>query len=269
MAPESIHAIGDVQGCDAALTDLLSRLPAGSQPWFAGDLVNRGPGSLAVLERIRAMPEAVSVLGNHDLHLLAAAAGARRPGRGDTLDPVLSSPDRGAIIDWLRHRPMAHAAHGHLLVHAGVDPAWDLDTTLGLAAEVERVLRGPHWGDFMTVMYGDGPPRWSDALSGDERLRAIVNVLTRLRFMRTDGRYEMKPKGGPRDAPPETLPWFDMPGRRIRGQACVIFGHWSTLGLLLRDDVIALDTGCVWGGRLSAIRLADRQLTQVACPGDG
>ncbi|MEZ5653638.1 MAG: symmetrical bis(5'-nucleosyl)-tetraphosphatase [Burkholderiaceae bacterium] len=263
----AVHAIGDIQGCDGALAELLGRLPVDARLWFAGDLVNRGPESLAALRRIRALPGAVTVLGNHDLHLLATTVGARKISRGDTLDPILTSPERAAIVDWLRSRPIAHAAHGHLLVHAGVDPAWDLDTTLALADEVETVLRGPYWGDFMHAMSGDGPERWSDALSGDERLRAIVNVLTRLRFVHADGRYAMKPKGGLERTPAGMRAWFDMPGRRILGQACVVFGHWSTLGLLLRDDVIALDTGCVWGGSLSAVRLADRRVTQVDCPG--
>ena len=264
--PPDLFAVGDVQGCAGALERLLGELGGAPRIWFAGDLVNRGPDSLAALQRARTLPGAVTVLGNHDLHLLAAAAGRRAPGKGDTLGPILQSPQRDEIIDWLRSRPLAHTGHGHLLVHAAVDPAWDLETTLALSAEVEAVLQGPHWGDFMGVMYGDGPPRWQDDLSGDERLRAIVNVMTRLRFMHPDGRYAMKPKGGPDDAPAGLVPWFDMPDRRIAAQACVVFGHWSALGLMVREDAIALDTGCVWGGSLSAVRLADRRVFQVACP---
>lgn len=263
--PSDIHAVGDLQGCADALEQLLGRIGPEPRLWFAGDLVNRGPDSLAALQRVRALG-AVAVLGNHDLHLLAAAAGARKPDPRDTLRPILRSPERDAILHWLRHRPLAHAGHGHLLVHAGVEPAWDLEATLACAREVETVLQGPHWGDFMRTMYGNAPDRWDDRLTGDDRLRAIVNTLTRLRMMHPDGRHAFSAKGAPDDEPDTLRPWFDMPGRAIRGQACVIFGHWSTLGLMMRDDVIALDTGCVWGGRLTAVRLADRTVFQVACP---
>ena len=261
-------AIGDLQGCDAPLAELLAAAaPRADEPiWFAGDLVNRGPESLAALRRVASLgPRAVAVLGNHDLHLLAAASGARRPHRGDTLDAVLAAPERDALVDWLRARPLAHLAHGHLLVHAGLFPQWTAEQAVALAGEVERVLRGPDWGDFLRVMYGDAPAAWDDALSGDDRLRAIVNALTRMRFVDAAGRMDFAVKEGTQAAPPGLVPWFDAPGRRSAGTP-VVFGHWSTLGLLLRPDLVALDTGCVWGGALTAVRLEDRATFQVRCP---
>jgi len=261
-------AIGDLQGCAAPLAALLAQaapLPE-ERLWFAGDLVNRGPDSLGALRRVRALGDrAVAVLGNHDLHLLAVACGARRPGRGDTLDAVLASPERVALLDWLRSRPLAHRARGHLLVHAGVFPAWSAEQAVALAGEVEAVLRGPHWGDFLRVMYGNRPAAWDDALAGDDRLRAIVNALTRMRFVDAAGRMDFTVKEGAGTAPPGLLPWFDAPGRRSADHT-VICGHWSTLGLLLRPDLIALDTGCVWGGSLTAVRLEGRAVFQVRCP---
>jgi len=261
-------AIGDLQGCDTPLGRLLIRAaPAPDEPlWFAGDLVNRGPDSLATLRRVRALGErAVTVLGNHDLHLLATACGAREPGRGDTLDAVLASPERTELLDWLRSRPLAYRQRDHLLVHAGVFPAWTAEQAVALAGEVERVLRGPDWGDFLRVMYGDSPDRWDDALSGDRRLRAIVNALTRIRFVDADGRMDFTVKEGAGSAPAGLVPWFDAPGRRTAGHT-VVFGHWSTLGLVLRPDLIALDTGCVWGGALTAVRLEGRAVFQEPCP---
>lgn len=261
-------AVGDLQGCDAPLAALLAAAaPRADEPiWFAGDLVNRGPDSLAALRRVAALGErAVTVLGNHDLHLLTAAAGVRRPHRNDTLGDVLAAPDRDALVQWLRHRPLAHRAGGHLLVHAGLYPQWHADQAMALSGEVERVLRGPHWVDFLRVMYGDAPAAWDDALSGDDRLRAIVNGFTRMRFVDAAGRMDFTVKEGADGAPPGLLPWFDAPGRRS-ADTTVVFGHWSTLGLLLRPDLVALDTGCVWGGALTAVRLEDRAVFQVRCP---
>jgi bis(5'-nucleosyl)-tetraphosphatase (symmetrical) len=208
---------------------------------------------------------AVTVLGNHDLHLLAAAAGARKLRTGDTLQQVLDAPDCIGLVDWLRTRPLAHLQGDYLLVHGGVHPAWHALEAIERAREVERVLRGPDWGDFMSVMYGDAPDRWDDSLSGDGRLRAIVNVFTRMRYLHADGRLDLSVKEHPGVAPAGSIPWFDVPGRRSAGKT-VIFGHWSTLGLLVRPDLVALDTGCVWGGSLSAMRLETRQLFQVQCP---
>jgi bis(5'-nucleosyl)-tetraphosphatase (symmetrical) len=262
-------AIGDLQGCDGALRQLLadSGAEASDEPlWFAGDLVNRGPDSLRALRRVRALgARATVVLGNHDLHLLAAAAGARAPRRDDTLGPILAAPDRDALIDWLRRRPLAHRDGDRLMVHAGVFPQWTAEQAVALSDEVSRVLSGPDWGDFLHAMYGNRPDRWEDALSGDDRLRAIVNGLTRIRFVHPDGRMDFDVKEGAAAAPPGLLPWFDAPGRRTAGSVTVVFGHWSTLGLLLRPDLVALDTGCVWGGALTAVRLEDRAVVQVRC----
>jgi bis(5'-nucleosyl)-tetraphosphatase (symmetrical) len=261
-------AIGDLQGCEAPLAELLAACdPDGESPlWFAGDLVNRGPDSLAALRRVRALRErATTVLGNHDLHLLAVVAGARPAHRGDTLGPLLAAEDRDALVDWLRTRPLAHLSDGHLMVHAGVFPAWTAEQAVGLAAEVGDVLRGAHWGDFLHTMYGNWPDRWDDALSGDDRLRAIVNALTRIRFVDASGRMDFSVKEGAGAAPPGLVPWFDAPGRRSAGTP-IVFGHWSTLGLVLRPDLVSLDTGCVWGGALTAVRVADRRVFQVRCP---
>lgn len=261
-------AIGDLQGCDASLASLLADCgsAAAGDLWFAGDLVNRGPDSLGALRRICALGErATVVLGNHDLHLLTTACGARPPHRGDTLQQVLAAPDRDPLLDWLRHRPLAHFADGRLLVHAGVFPQWTPEQTLALAAEVEQVLRGPHWVDFLKILYGNTPDRWDDALSGDDRLRAIVNALTRIRFVDASGRMDFDIKEAGTAAPTGWMPWFDAPGRRTAG-VTVVFGHWSTRGLVLAPNLIGLDTGCVWGGSLTAVRLEDRALFQVACP---
>ena len=261
-------AFGDLQGCHQPLRTLLEQV--GSAPpeplWFCGDLVNRGPESLAALRMVRDLGErAVSVLGNHDLHLLAAVAGARRLHRGDTLQPILDAPDRDDLVDWLRRRPLAHLQGDYLLVHAGVVPQWDALRTIELAGEVESVLRGPRWGDFMSTMYGNEPGLWKDALRGDDRLRAIVNILTRVRYLDKDGRLDLASTDHPDRAPAGRRAWFDMPARGAAGKT-VVFGHWSTLGLVSRPDLVALDTGCVWGGCLSAMRLETRQLFQVKCP---
>lgn len=261
-------AIGDLQGCSHRLDELLHRIDKDpTEPvWFCGDLVNRGPHSLQALRRVKGLgARAVAVLGNHDLHLLATAVGARKPHRHDTLDAILDSPERDALLHWLRHRPLVHHVEGHLLVHAGVWPTWDLGDCLGLAGEVEQVLRGPHWADFLRVMYGNTPDRWDPQLSGDDRLRFIVNALTRLRFITPEGTMDFSLKEGADQAPPGFVPWFDVPGRRTAGLS-VVFGHWSTLGLTLRPELLGLDTGCVWGGHLTAVRLETREVVQIKCP---
>lgn len=264
------YALGDVQGCQPQLRELLKIIEEetpGAMLLFAGDLVNRGPASLETLRMVRDLGErAVAVLGNHDLHLLAVASGIRKMKPGDTIQPILDAPDRDELIDWLRHRPMAHTAEGLLLVHAGVLPQWDLTMTMELAHEVEHVLRGSDWKAFLAEMYGNSPDEWDDGLIGTARLRCIVNGLTRLRFCTAAGRMEFASKMGTDEAPSGYMPWFDVPDRRTRDDT-VVFGHWSTLGLLLRDNLVSLDTGCVWGGRLTAVRLDDRKLFQVACPG--
>ena len=262
----AVYAIGDVQGCLASLQELLARIDdPGAQLWFAGDLVNRGPDSLGTLRFVRALGErAIVVLGNHDLHLLTVAAGARRAHRSDTIDAILAAPDRDELLDWLRARPLAHHERGHLLVHAGVLPDWTATEAIALAAEVQAALRGEHWREFLAVLYGDLPDRWDPGLRGYDRLRVIVNALTRLRFVTPAGAMDLAVKDGAAQAPAGLLPWFDAPDRRT-SDAPVVFGHWSTLGLVVRPDIIALDSGCVWGGKLSAVRLADRAVFQVRC----
>lgn len=260
-----VFVVGDLQGCAERFAALRALVPT-PRLWSTGDLVNRGPASLAALRAAQAEPEAVVVLGNHDLHLLAVAAGLRPPGRTDTLDEVLAAPDRDTLVDWLRGRPLAHFEDGYLLVHAGVLPQWTAQETLALAREVETVLRGPDWKDFLADMYGNEPARWDERLRGAARLRCVVNALTRIRFCTPDGTMEFETKeGGVEAAPPGHVAWFDAPGRRTE-DVTVIFGHWSALGLIMRPNLIGLDTGCVWGGRLSGVRLPGRQLHQVRCP---
>lgn len=234
---------------------------------FAGDLVNRGPNSLDALRQVKNLEtKAVTVLGNHDLHLLAVAAGIQHMKPGDSIQPILDAPDRDELIEWLRHRPMAYTGDNCLLVHAGVLPQWDLNRTMELAHEVEMVLRGPDWKAFLKEMYGNLPNKWDDSLTGTARLRCIVNGLTRLRFCKADGEMEFASKMGMSEAPAGYMPWFDVPDRKTEN-VTVVFGHWSTLGLVLRDNLVSLDTGCVWGGRLTAVRLSDRAVFQVSCPG--
>ncbi|ATQ75257.1 bis(5'-nucleosyl)-tetraphosphatase (symmetrical) [Massilia violaceinigra] len=269
------YVIGDLQGCAHEAAVLLKRIEedaAGrARVLFVGDLINRGPASLDALRQVAALARASggksdALLGNHDLHLLAVAAGAQKMSKSDTLSAILAAPERDDLIDWLRHRPLAMMAEGHLLVHAGVAPQWDAAQTMALAAEVEAVLRGPGWIDFLRDMYGNEPARWDDSLTGLARLRCIVNALTRMRLCAPDGTMDFKEKESA-GAPPGSglLPWFDVPGRRSAGTP-VVFGHWSALGLLLRPDVIGLDSGCVWGGKLTALCLNDRSLLQVDCP---
>lgn len=264
-----IWAIGDLQGCCTAFERLLAEpriaADADAQFWLAGDLVNRGPQSLATLRQVMALGErAVCVLGNHDLHLLAAAAGERKLRRSDTLAEILDAPDAREIIDWVRRRPLAHAGQGHLMLHAGVLPGWSTADVLKHAAEVEAVLRGPDWKRFMATMYGDEPAAWRNGLRGADRLRVIVNALTRLRFCSAKGVMEFETKSEADDAPAGFMPWFEVPGRRTAGTP-IVFGHWSTLGLKLTDDLLALDTGCVWGGALTGVRLQDRAVVQIDC----
>jgi bis(5'-nucleosyl)-tetraphosphatase (symmetrical) len=264
-------AIGDIQGCGEELQALVKRTgfsPDRDQLWFVGDLVNRGPGSLEVLRYVRSLGEAaVVVLGNHDLHLLAVAYGGQRKLRDDdTLDAVLAARDRELLLDWLLHRPLAwqDAAHpGDLMVHAGLVPQWRAADVLRLAGEVERELRRDPAGVFLQ-MYGNRPDRWDESLSGAERRRFVINALTRMRYCRPDGTIDVKLKGRPGSQPAPWQPWFDVATRASRGLR-VVCGHWSTLGLLERADVLALDTGCVWGGALTAVSLDDGQRWQEPC----
>jgi len=273
----ALYLIGDVQGCDEALGRLLDTIafsPSRDRIVLLGDLVNRGPDSAAVLRRVQSYgASARSLLGNHDLHLLGVAHGARKAGRKDTLADLLEASDAEALLDWLRHQHMAlHetlAGADLLMVHAGVLPQWSIGDVLVHAAEVEAVLQGPALGEFLQTMYGNEPTQWSDELRGSARLRVIVNALTRLRFCSTDGVMEFEAKDDASTAPTGFMPWFDVPGRRSAG-ATIAFGHWSTLGWVSRPDLLSTDTGCVWGGCLSAARigatLAEREHIEVRCP---
>jgi bis(5'-nucleosyl)-tetraphosphatase (symmetrical) len=269
------YVIGDLQGCYQQTLALLERITeSAAQPHrilFAGDLVNRGPQSLATLRHVHAMAlanpgQVDSVLGNHDLHLLAVVGGIRHPHKSDTLAEILAAPDLPVLIDWLRRRPLALLQDGHLLVHAGVLPQWSTQQTMALAHEVETQLRSPNWIAFLGQMFGNLPNAWDDNLTGPERLRCIINALTRMRFCTRDGvmDFEMKESGsaGPGSS---LMPWFDVPGRKSAGDT-VVFGHWSALGLTLRPNLIGLDSGCLWGGQLSAVELQQRTLLQVDCP---
>ena len=264
------YLIGDLQGCCDALDNLLAKIgfsPSRDHLHALGDLVNRGPASLQTLQRLRGLGNAATcLLGNHDLHLLALSVGGRKPQRSDTLGDILASPDRAALLDWLRHCPLADTAHGWLLVHAGVVPQWDVAKTLTLAREVEGVLQSPTMADFLRQMYGNDPTRWDDSLTGARRWRMVLNVLTRLRYCTPDGTLDFDTKDSSGIAPPGHQAWFDIPGRLTAGTP-IAFGHWSTLGLQMRPDLLALDTGCVWGGALTAVRVdgGRRELIQVAC----
>lgn len=263
-----VWVIGDVQGCAGALRALLAH-PELSRPdtelWFAGDLVNRGPDSLGALRLIRSLgPRARAILGNHDLHLLAVVAGVRPPGKSDTIRDILEAPDAAELIDWLRHRPLLVRDRGHVMVHAGILPAWTLDQAQALAGEIEAALRQPGWHPALHDLYGEEPLQWDDALRGPDRMRVIVNALTRMRVCHAeDGRMNFHYKGEPH-AMPGLVPWFELPGRRDPAVP-VIFGHWSALGLHIRPDAICLDTGCVWGRSLTALRLRDHRIIQQDC----
>ena len=262
--------IGDLQGCCDAFDRLLAELgfsPSRDHLLVLGDLVNRGPQSLQVLQRLRELGgSATCLLGNHDLHLLAVAAGVRPAHRSDTLADILQHPEREAWLDWVRQRPLAALESGWLCVHAGVVPQWDAATALALAAEVQALLRGPELAAFLRVMYGNEPRRWRAELQGTDRWRFIVNTFTRIRFCTVDGELEFSVKEGADAAPPGFMPWFEVPGRATAGQP-VAFGHWSTLGVINQADLLALDSGCVWGGSLSAARVdgGRRELLQVRC----
>ena len=268
----ALYAIGDVQGCDTELGALLNALKFSADRdslWFVGDLVNRGPDSLGVLRRIRALGDAATViLGNHDLHLLAVAYGGARLRSDDTLDAVLAAPDRAALLEWLQERPLLHedARLNVCMVHAGLAPQWDLGRARNCAHELERALRrNPE--KLFARLYGDQPDRWDDVLEGEERLRFIANCLTRLRYVDADGRLALRAKGSPKKNQTKSLiPWFEAEDARWRGSR-IVFGHWSTLGYFSNADVTSLDTGCVWGDRLTALRLdvPDARPVQVAC----
>jgi bis(5'-nucleosyl)-tetraphosphatase (symmetrical) len=273
-------AFGDLQGCRKPFQQLLAKAapPADTPLWFAGDLINRGSESLATLRDVIALGErAVPVLGNHDLHLLSVSAGIRKSKKGDTIEEILAAPDAADLLEWVRHRPLAHFENGMLMVHAGVLPQWDVNLTLELADELQRALRAPNWKETLAGLYGNEPNRWTPKLKGIDRLRITCSALTRIRFCHADGTMDFSSSGGLNAAPAGCMPWFDVPSRKT-ADVTVIFGHWAALGLTVRDNLIGLDSGCVWGEKLSAIRLtqdpAARTLTQVNCesrrePGGG
>ena len=266
----AVYAIGDVQGCFDALCALLDKLefdPAADRLWFAGDLVNRGPQSLEVLRFVQSLPQAVTVLGNHDLHLLAVAQGQAPIKKHDTFTDVLSAPDRAELLGWLRSRPLLHhdPTLGYTLVHAGLLPMWDLTTAQQLAREAEHFIERSEHNELYTHMYGDTPDHWEAQLGGWARIRVIINGFTRLRYCDRRGRMDLRPKMAPGRQPPHLLPWFEVPNRRS-AELRIVFGHWSTLGVHEGEGVIALDSGCLWGGRLTAVRLTDtRVFADVPC----
>jgi bis(5'-nucleosyl)-tetraphosphatase (symmetrical) len=262
----ALYAIGDLQGCHEEFVQLLSLIGFDARAdrlWLVGDLVNRGPGSLACLREVRALGDAARVvLGNHDLHLLTVAAGHRAPHRGDTIDDVLAAPDRGELIDWLASQPLVVREGALMMVHAGVLPAWTAAHAQMLSGEVQAKLRSADAHRFLSVLYGDEPSTWRDDLDGDDRLRAIVNVCTRLRFCTAEGRMDFREKRGRDHAPDGMLAWFAHPTRRTARET-IVCGHWSTLDLDLAPNVMMLDSGCLWGGTLTAVRLPDRRVFQV------
>ena len=263
----AIWAIGDVQGCFDELSLLLARIGFERSRdclWFVGDLVNRGPKSLEVLRFVNDLGErAVTVLGNHDLHLVTQYEGFERARKDDTFHEVLEAPDARELVDWLRTRPMMHAEGRYAMVHAGLLPQWTLGEAVRLGKEVEAALAAPGYREFLERMYGSKPEKWSDALAGWDRLRVIVNAMTRMRFCTPQGRMEFCAKGA--KPPRGFVAWYD--ARPAREKAAIVCGHWSALGLKLTPRLAALDSGCVWGGSLSALRLEDRALYQVACRG--
>lgn len=258
------YALGDIQGCYDELRALLAHVrfnPGADKLWFVGDLVNRGPKSLEVLRFVRALGDsAVVVLGNHDLHLLTQLEGFERPRKDDTFQDVLEAPDAKALADWLRTRPMMHVEGGFAMVHAGLLPQWSVEKALLLANEVEAALAAPGYREFLANLYGSRPDQWSDALTSWDRLRVIVNAMTRMRFCTAAGQMEFHAKGA--EPPPGFTPWYEA---RKGNEAFLLWGHWSALGLKITDRHAGLDSGCVWGGKLTALRLEDRQPFQVGC----
>jgi bis(5'-nucleosyl)-tetraphosphatase (symmetrical) len=260
------YAIGDVQGCYDELRALLERIgfdASRDRLWFVGDLVNRGPKSLAVLRFVRSLEEnAVTVLGNHDLHLITQHEGFERKRKDDTFTDVLGAPDAKDLVGWLRARPLMHVEGNWAMVHAGLLPQWTIDSAAARAKEVENALRAVNYRDFLQNMYGSKPERWEDSLASWDRLRVVVNAMTRMRFCSPEGVMEFKETG--KEAPPGFFPWYQT---RKQAERQIVFGHWSSAGLQLTPRVAGLDTGCVWGGPLTALRLEDRWLAQVPSPG--
>jgi bis(5'-nucleosyl)-tetraphosphatase (symmetrical) len=264
----AIYAIGDIQGCYDQLRRLLDKIafdPARDRLWLVGDLVNRGPQSAAVVRFVKGQGDrAITVLGNHDLALLVVAAGMKRPHASDTYGDILNAPDRDELLDWLRHQKLFHSGENYAMVHAGLLPQWTIAQAAALGREVEAALTGPDYRELLRNMYGNEPARWRDDLAGFDRLRVVINAMTRMRLVTADGAMEFSHKIGLDNVPPGYLPWYDVRERASRDTP-VIFGHWAALGLIVRPNLIALDSGCVWGRALSALRLADRQIVQCDC----
>ena len=268
----STYAIGDIQGCYAAFAKLLERLrfdPNNDRLWLVGDLVNRGPQSLEVLREVVALGDCVSsVLGNHDLHLLAVAAGVRKLSRTDTFSDVLKAKDSDKLLEWLRHRPLIvrNEKRNRLLVHAGIPPAWSISRTVKEASKVEDLLRSDDWKSALASMYGNVPRSWSKSLKSEQRIRFTINALTRMRFCDNKGRLALEYSGPPGTQPKHLMPWFDAPKRKA-ADTHIYFGHWSALGTMQASNLTALDSGCVWGRRLTAIKLQSRghPRTRVKC----
>lgn len=270
------YAVGDIQGCLTPLQKLLEQVcfdPGQDELWCVGDIVNRGPASLETLRFLHSLGPAVQiVLGNHDLHLLAVAAGVRPTQRSDTLAPILSAPDREPLLDWLRRQPLlwCSADGAFTLVHAGLPPHWTVAEAVEHAQEVSTVLQSPLASDFLQGMYGNQPERWEPSLQGFDRLRVITNIFTRMRFIRADGSLDLVSKGPPSTAPSGYMPWFDVPAAQWRHDAgTVLFGHWATLnGAVTDPQLLALDTGCVWGNRLTLVNVdSGQQWQQEWLPG--
>ncbi len=262
------YAIGDLQGCFHSFQALLKQIqfnPERDRLWFVGDLINRGPGSLDVMRWILAhQSSVVTVLGNHDLHTLVVAEGFVSAHRSDTIQSLLDAPDAPELLGWLRQQPLVHFEHGYLMVHAGLLPDWSVPQALALGHEVQSALQAPNYRDFLKHMYGNDPKRWDDKLTGWDRLRVITNAMTRLRICSADGEMEFKFKGELQNIPDGYQPWFEL-SQRASVNTPIVFGHWSALGLQHKNNVYSLDTGCLWGGHLSAMRLEDKQIFQVPC----
>lgn len=265
------YAVGDLQGCLEALQCLLKKVafdPAKDRLWLVGDLVNRGPDSLHTLRYVRDLgPAAVTVLGNHDLYLLMVAYGSvRNRGKDDTIQAVLDAPDREVLLGWLRTRPLMHVENGFAMVHAGLLPGWTVAQARALAREVEGALAGPYHADLLHNLWGSEPAAWREELRDYERMRVVVNAMTRMRFCTPEGVMDFKVKGEVARAPKGYLPWFEVPGR-LSADTTLVVGHWSALGLKIEPGLMALDSGCLWGRELTAVRLEDKAVFQVPCPG--
>ena len=262
------YAIGDIQGCFDELVELLDMTGFNAtrdRLWLVGDLVNRGPQSLEVLRFVKGLGGAATVvLGNHDLHLIMRAYGHSRASKEDTLDATLAAPDCKELMQWLRRCALFHHEDEYAMVHAGLLPQWSVGQAADLGAEVSAALTADDYIDFLANMWGSEPDAWENSLCGWERLRVIVNAMTRMRFCTSEGVMEFRAKGLPQDAPPGFMPWFEVPKRASRSHV-LIFGHWSALGFLQRKGLLALDSGCLWGGALTAVRLEDQRVFQLPC----